>query len=189
MNEIEVLKEQWLATRSFDDEQQYLWARVQQGDVPCVEMNPSGDWSDEWLAVIVRRPTGVVYMHQVGGIACHHYLVEGFMVMIGAYKYEPASSGALIPIKLDTNSFIDVFHEGKHCVYGVPGNRLPAERLEKLRCLVADVNYPRCDGHSPGEIPPYRFRLDESRIDEMIEAWIPVDTVDGPGVLLYQNCD
>jgi hypothetical protein len=151
-------------------------------------MNASGDWP-EWLAVIVRRPTGVVYLHQVGGLACHPYLVEGVMVMVGLYKYEPDSTGALLPAKLDLDAFTEVFHEGKHCVYGGPGFNLPAERLEKLRRLVADVPYWRIDQHVQGELAPYRFCLDESRIDEIVEAWIPVDTVNGPGVLLYENCD
>lgn len=188
MNVTEALKERWLATRSFEDEQRYLWARVYDGEVPCVEMNASMDWPEGWLAVVVRRPTGVVYQHQVGGIACHPFLIEGFAVMIGPYKDEPDSSGALLPVKLDVDAFINVFHEGKHCFYG-PGDRLPADRLEQLRRMVADVRYYRCDGHRDGEIPPYRFCLDESRINEIVEAWIPVDTVDGPGVLLYQNCD
>jgi hypothetical protein len=31
--------------------------------------------------------------------------------------------------------------------------------------------------------------IDKDRIDQIAEAWIPVETTDGPGVLLYQNCD
>jgi hypothetical protein len=35
----------------------------------------------------------------------------------------------------------------------------------------------------------YPLRIDPARIDEIAEAWIPVETPDGPGVLLYKNCD
>jgi hypothetical protein len=153
-----------------------------------MEIDPDGTWGD-WLAVVVRRPTGVVYTHQCAGINCFHRLAEGFLQVIGPYKYEPDSTGALLPVKLDLDAFINVFHRGNDCGQVQSGRELPAERLEKLRRLVADVHYWRCDGYGPGELPPYRFCLDESRIDEIVEAWIPVDTVDGPGVLLYNNCD
>ena len=33
------------------------------------------------------------------------------------------------------------------------------------------------------------LRLDLERVSEIAEAWIPVQTADGPGVLLYDNCD
>jgi hypothetical protein len=31
--------------------------------------------------------------------------------------------------------------------------------------------------------------VDKYRIDQIAEAWILVETTDGLGVLLYQNCD
>jgi hypothetical protein len=33
------------------------------------------------------------------------------------------------------------------------------------------------------------LRLDESRLEEVVEAWVPVLTPDGPGVLVWENCD
>jgi hypothetical protein len=34
-----------------------------------------------------------------------------------------------------------------------------------------------------------RFALDESRLAEADEAWVPVFTPDGPGVLTWENSD
>lgn len=38
---------------------------------------------------------------------------------------------------------------------------------------------------SPGGL----LQVDETAIDELDEAWIPVLTVDGPGVLIWSNSD
>jgi len=177
--ELNALKQKWIATGSWRAEQEYLAARVRCGDVPCVDLDPEGSWQD-WLAVVVRSSTGVVYRNQCAGVACNHPLVEGFLVPVGLWDYE---NGARV--KLDP--FIDVFHEGEHCRYDWTGRSLPAERLQTLRSLVEKVRYWPCEW--AGDQRPYRFCLDESRIDELAEAWIPVETPDGPGVLLYANCD
>ena len=31
--------------------------------------------------------------------------------------------------------------------------------------------------------------LDEDRVDQIVEAWIPVLTPYGPGILMWENCD
>jgi len=37
--------------------------------------------------------------------------------------------------------------------------------------------------------PEVRIELDESRSDEIDEAWVPVTTPDGPGILTWENSD
>lgn len=180
-DEIGLLKQKWLATGSWQDEQEFLWARVQCGELPHVDVDLGGDMPDGF-AVVLRRPTGVAYMNQCTGTLCDHRIVEGVLVPVGLWKWEADGKRE---VKIEP--FIEVFHDGKYCRNDWVGRQLPAERLETLRKLVQDVPYAQLLWHVGDR--PYRFRLDESRIDEIAEAWIPVDTVDGPGVLLYRNCD
>lgn len=60
------------------------------------------------------------------------------------------------------------------------------EELARLRELVADVTFWACDGRNE---KPGSLRLDEDRLAEADEAWLPVTTPDGPGVLLWCNSD
>jgi hypothetical protein len=62
----------------------------------------------------------------------------------------------------------------------------PDAEREILRRLVGEIVYWACDGST--EEPCY-LRRDESRIGEADEAWVPVVTPDGPGVLLWPNSD
>ncbi|WP_460358611.1 DUF6210 family protein [Actinoallomurus acanthiterrae] len=36
---------------------------------------------------------------------------------------------------------------------------------------------------------PRKLELDEERLHELDEAWTPVVTADGPGILVWQNSD
>jgi hypothetical protein len=57
----------------------------------------------------------------------------------------------------------------------------PNEERNMLRQIIGGISYWACDGHSE---EPHALRLDESRILGADEAWIPVITPDGPGVLV-----
>ncbi|MEV5568545.1 DUF6210 family protein [Spirillospora sp. NPDC052269] len=56
----------------------------------------------------------------------------------------------------------------------------------KLRDLDEDITYWACDGQSE---EPHLLKLDVDRIREADEAWIPVLTPDGPGILLWYSSD
>jgi len=64
---------------------------------------------------------------------------------------------------------------------------LPPERLQQLRALVQAIPYWTRSGD--GEDHRGHLLLDESRLLELVEAWVPVITADGPGVLTWPNCD
>lgn len=72
-------------------------------------------------------------------------------------------------------------------MYTWTGDELPAERLDQLRKLVE--GFPYWKSLSSLDESREALRFDESRLGELAEAWIPVLTPDGPGVLLAQNCD
>jgi hypothetical protein len=78
-----------------------------------------------------------------------------------------------------------IFHsEDDHCHFSQPWLITP-ERLEKLEALISTLGY---FGGPDGPLVQ-TFELDRSRINELYEAWAPVTTADGPGVLLWNNCD
>lgn len=64
--------------------------------------------------------------------------------------------------------------------------RWPGSGLTRLRELIGTITYWACDGE---EERPSPLVLDESRAAEIDEAWVPVITADGPGVLLWSNSD
>ena len=89
--------------------------------------------------------------------------------------------------RIDPDEFTAVFHNRRACAWGEAGDRLPAERLAQLRDLVGSVPFwTHDDGGADVRAP---LELDESRLGELAEAWVPVRTPDGPGVLMWNNCD
>ncbi|MFJ7072026.1 DUF6210 family protein [Streptomyces sp. NPDC098781] len=69
---------------------------------------------------------------------------------------------------------------------GIRNRPWPDDERERLGRIVRDVTYWACDGHDE---EPHDLRLDESRMREADEAWVPVRTPDGPGVLVWFNSD
>jgi hypothetical protein len=170
------------ARLGFIEEQNELYARVQREEVRVVEVDPDGTMLEDWLAVVIRHPTGVVYSHQCAGVACEHRLAEGYLVMLGRAPYgidEP-------PIHSD--ELIQVFHNGDACMYHWAGNDLPDERIAWLEKLVRRIPYWAHEAGNPLGVRA-ALELDFERREDIAEAWIPVITPDGPGVLIYENCD
>ncbi|WP_141725206.1 DUF6210 family protein [Micromonospora pallida] len=124
-----------------------------------------------WLYVVVEAQTGVLYQHQYGGTACRQGQVEGFLVPI-------AGADALDALR-------QLFEKDLSGA-GTWNYSWPDEERIRLRQIIGGISYWACDGHSE-EL--HALRLDESRIREADEAWIPVITPDGPGVLVWFNSD
>jgi hypothetical protein len=162
------------------DEQERLKAKASANRGKFVFLDPDGTWGP-WLLVAVKAPTDVVYENQCGGTGCEHRLVEGFLVPIGG----PSMGSAEGDIRVD--ELTAIFHQGKACIWNWIGNSLPPDRLECLKKLVEKVPFWACS-HS-GEDRRLNLKLDIDRVFEIAEGWIPVVTPDGPGVLLFQNCD
>lgn len=57
---------------------------------------------------------------------------------------------------------------------------------EALRASVGGIRFWSSDGVCE---EPHFLQLDESRIREADEAWLPVLTPDGPGILVWNNSD
>jgi hypothetical protein len=175
-DDLDSLERKWKDSGSFEDEQAYLRGKVASGGVRYVTLNPDGSWNP-WIAVVVKARVGVVYETQCAGTGCDQRLVEGFLVPLGGLRVVPDHG------QINTDLLTEVFHEGKACVYSWCGDRLPADRLERLERLIEDIPY------WPVLHKPTPLKFDSSRIKELAEGWIPVVTPEGAGVLVFDNCD
>lgn len=127
-------------------------------------------------ALIVEAQTGIAYSAQVGGVACLHPEVEGFL---------------LLPWWLDRFADLDT------CSIGCCGSRFIEPDGDVLEG--AWPTWPNGHFH-----PAWFIRLDRERLGEGTEAWVPVICYaldgydpDGEGAaldgrtawLVLENCD
>jgi hypothetical protein len=124
-----------------------------------------------WLYVVVRAQTGVFYRQQYGGTACRQGVVEGFLVPV----LGPASYVQLREL-----------FEGHFGGAGTWNHRWRDKEIESLRQPVQGISYWACDALNA---TPHPLRLDEQHLSDADEAWIPVLTPDGPGILVWSNSD
>jgi hypothetical protein len=122
-----------------------------------------------WLYVVVRAQTGVFYRQQYGGTACRQGEVQGFLVPV-----------------LGPASFVQLreLFEGYFGGAGTRNHRWRDKEIESLRKPVRAISYWACDAlHAT----PHPLQLDEQHLSDADEAWIPVLTPDGPGILVWSN--
>ncbi|NUP08827.1 MAG: hypothetical protein HOW73_22500 [Polyangiaceae bacterium] len=112
--------------------------------------------------------------------------------------------GYFVPLgglKVDAESFLDPlrlrapFHMGTSCTYGGEPrlrhpnySELPGKRLELLIERIAEIPW-WSGGGATDETTRTPFVLDEKRLSEIVEGWVPVVTPDGAGILIWPNCD
>jgi hypothetical protein len=140
-----------------------------------VMLDPDGT-QELGLLVIVAAPTGVTYSQQCAGFATECRSAEGFLIPIGA----PADAKRLY------DWFWDAFQG--HC-YAMPprGSPWTPETTTGLAGLVAAL--PCWHTADDGQDTRHFLKLDLERMDECAEAWIPVITPYGRGILTLGNSD
>ncbi|MFE0462335.1 DUF6210 family protein [Kitasatospora sp. NPDC058965] len=142
------------------------------GDKRYIFLDPNGSGTDQgWMFVIVAAPTGVVYQNQGGGYGCVQYQQEGYLI-------------PLFGPDLDTE--LKEIFVGELKGHGAPRSGWPVELLDRLRAAVGLHVYGPANRD---DVFPTPLVLDESRLSEADEAWVPVLTPDGPGVLVWENSD
>jgi len=147
---------------------------VQAGSLIVVDLDPDGTWSLS-AAVVVLRSSGVAYAHQCAGHHCEERLAEGYLVPLGGMLLDPDQ-------RLDPLSLTAPFHTGDKCNWGTDRTG-----VDRLAGLVAGL--PFWTRRPEGKVSRDGLALDRSRDGEVAEGWAPVLTPDGPGVLLWTNCD
>lgn len=126
------------------------------------------------LCVIVEAMTGVTYANQVAGYATEIRSLEGFLIPVGNVD----------SAKVIYNWFWRTFHG--NCYH--PETDWTSERTRVLSELVSQI--PCWLTSSNVELDERRFLiLDENRMNDCVEAWIPVITPYGRGILTLNNSD
>ncbi|MDX2709914.1 DUF6210 family protein [Streptomyces sp. PA03-6a] len=136
-----------------------------------VFLDPDGISAGGWLYAVVEARTGVFYQQQYGGTACRQGQVEGFLVPL----HGPDELAAL-------RELFEKDFRGA----GTWNHTWPHDERDRLRGAIGALRYWASDGTTE---EPHPLRLDESRIREADEAWVPVITPDGPAVLVWFNSD
>ncbi|MGW1995230.1 DUF6210 family protein [Embleya sp. NPDC001921] len=129
----------------------------------------------DWLFVVLEAPTGTVYHLQTCGTSCVQSEVEGHLVPLQA----PDSYAAL------NDLFVREF-----AGTGGPRTWTPVH-LSALRAAVAPIRLPLGTAPTFFDLgyPGTPVHVDESRLSEATEAWIPVTTEFGNGILVWPNSD
>jgi hypothetical protein len=128
--------------------------------------------SHDYLLMIVAAATGVTYTHQCGGFACLQNSMEGYLVQAGTPE--------------DERRIYDWFQrefEGA-CMNASAWN---PENIRILEGLISQVAcwHTNITGHDSRHF----LQLDQARMHECVEAWIPVHSPYGPGILVLNNSD
>jgi len=134
-----------------------------------VLLDPDGS-SPDALFIIVEHPTGIVYKLQYGGTATLIGGLEGFLVPV---HHEESH-----------RTLREIFERDLRGAGTTGWPDWPPPLLDLLRRAVGQIRYWPSDDGAPGYIS-----LDEGRLAEIDEAWIPVLTADGPGLLIWKNSD
>ena len=141
-------------------------------EMPHVFLNPDGTQSIGAI-VVVASATGVTYSTQCAGLSNEHRALEGFVIPVGGEKLADEIH----------KWFWTRFH----------GNCYPPmvewnqKLIEELKVLISRIPCWRTE--SDGEDERLFLNLDENRMQECAEAWIPVSTPYGDGILTLKNSD
>ncbi|MDT7845203.1 DUF6210 family protein [Streptomyces justiciae] len=138
-----------------------------------VFLDPDGSGTERgWAFVVVAAPTGVVYQTQGGGFGCVPYEQEGCLIHL---------------FGRDLDDDLKAIFVGELRGQGARGLDWPTPLLDRLRDAVAEFRV--YGSANRDDTWPAVLALDESRLPEADEAWVPVLTPDGPGYLAWENSD
>lgn len=104
-------------------------------------------------ALIIEHPTGIAYTGQVGGVACMHPIVEGF----------------LLPFGMGDSEVIVEDLRGVSCPTACYGGSLTEECVEELVHLWPTIGYGGVEGDSG-----WRADVDTTRAVQGTECWFPI---------------
>ncbi len=139
-----------------------------------VFLDPDGTLLREMgLHTIMEAPTGVVYAHQCAGHANERREREGYLLPVGTAKLAA-------PLR-------ELFRrEFRGWPPGTSSATWTDERLDALGAIVATIPFWQTGRE---EDRRSSLALDRSRLDDLTEGWIPVQTPEGRGILVFEKSD
>lgn len=154
-----------------------------------VTIDPHGT-GQLYFGVIIQDVSGIVYSQQCGGTACEQREIEGYFIPIGGLGFSIKNEETVTENHEDDpgfeiekghiNQLLSVFHKANGgCLWGKPS----VEQLARLRAVIEKIQYKDENGRETWLL------LNDAKLDEILEAWVPVITLDGQGILTWPNCD
>jgi len=136
------------------------------------------------LVVIVAAKTGVRYAHQCGGHSVEVREIEGFAVpLAGAAAAQPLRTFFWKRFRGNPPAF-DQSQDA------LLGEQWTADALEELETLIGQIAFWRTYPPEAGIEDEYAvLQLDQTRLRDLTEGWVPVRTAYGSGVLIFANSD
>lgn len=126
-----------------------------------------------WLLLVLPYQPGTRYHQQCGGLLNLQRRIEG----LGIPCEGSAESQALQRFFVESTF-----------AYDHPARDMADADLDRLDALVRSVGVRGMVDHDLHTLDA-GLTLDRDRIDDMVEAWVPVRFADHPGVLLFPNSD
>ncbi len=145
-----------------------------------VYIDPDGT-QENAAYVLVLHPTGVTYATQCAGYLTEEREAEGFLIPLG---------GQILAKPL-MEWFWKAFRGGSY----LPIKKWEPEKIEQLRALISQIviwhwdKDNESDEDDKDESSREFLELDDERLSECTEAWVPVKTPYGAGILIFPNCD
>jgi len=144
---------------------------------------------DDWLGVVVRWPSGVIYGQQCGGILTLQRTIEGYYVPVGGVRVG-GERDPNIP-RFDWRDLRRFFLDriGIESALGGPAEWRDSLVLAELRTIVGTIPW-WIEGESIDHTRRLSLAVDDTRESQIVEAWVPVRLHDdGTGVLVWPNSD
>ncbi|MGE0551659.1 MAG: DUF6210 family protein [Kofleriaceae bacterium] len=141
-----------------------------------VFLNPDGT-HPAGLGVIVSASTGVSYGTQCGGLATESREAEGYLVLCPAQDRD---------MRFDVEAELEQWFAAR-APRGETADTWSQPMVDELAGIVERVVF--WFTMSDGESSRGLLALDRSRLGECMEAWVPVLTPVGPGMLTFDNSD
>lgn len=160
---------------AFYDRQKDLATSINKGESQFVYIDSDGTFGD-WIAIVIENKTGIIYGTQCHGVICEQRYVEGFLIPCGGLLIN-ADDGLLTSAMLTSP-----FHSNG-CMY----NESFQSRVDEIAAIVQQI--PIWHYVNINDCTRDYLELDQDRAYEICEAWIPIKTKFGRGVLLWNNCD
>lgn len=166
---------------TFEEVQSGLIDSINKEKAQFVYIDSDGTFGD-WIAVVIESNTGVIYGTQCGGTACEQRYIEGFLIPCGGISFNVDNG------YINSEMLTSPFHNSNGgCYYHSQGEILAESKIENIAFNVKQI--PFWHYTNINDCTRNHLEIDLDRIDEICEAWIPVKTPYGRGVLIWNNCD
>ena len=124
--------------------------------------------------LLVSAPTGIEYQQQCNGVACEQRTLEGFLAPLTTLLEGQAGLVGWAARHLDNRRTSE------------PISDIAIDELDDLLGRIRSFSEITADDLLGRE---QMLSVDRDRLDDLVEAWVPVNSALGPAILVWENSD